>query len=206
MLMRKLAAKPQLRRRKPEGRGRFPAHEEDRLCLPLGSVGSLVRRCPPWTTGRPQNKQTNNKKMPLQAAQRRVPCNEERRDMYRCPACIASCIRPQESPRGVASLWASFLPQAVLCWLCMLCCVLSCALLCCPLCACACPSMKETDIRSRARVEILINTKSRARDQYYCQTSRSGVSNQRPNKSPSASWCRFCHPFSTTGQANRNSN
>ena len=25
-----------------KGRGRFPAHEEDRLCLPSGSVGSIL--------------------------------------------------------------------------------------------------------------------------------------------------------------------
>ena len=44
-------------------------------------------------------------------------------------------------------------------------------------------AMKETNVRSRARVEILINPKS-GRHKYYGQTSRSGVSNQRPKQKP----------------------
>ena len=66
--------------------------------------------------------------------------NEERPVMCRCPACIASCIRPRESPRGVASLVTVgyLFSSGCLCRLCTPCRVLSCAALCCPLCACAC--------------------------------------------------------------------
>ena len=46
-----------------KGRGRFPAHEEDRLCLPSGSVGSILGKATSTTdyrnTVNQTNKQTN---------------------------------------------------------------------------------------------------------------------------------------------------
>ena len=46
-----------------KGRGRFPAHEEDRLCLPTGSVGSFLGKATSttdyWNTVKQTNKQTN---------------------------------------------------------------------------------------------------------------------------------------------------
>ena len=46
-----------------KGRGRFPAHEEDRLCLPSGSVGSFLGKATSttdyWNTVNQTNKQTN---------------------------------------------------------------------------------------------------------------------------------------------------
>ena len=46
-----------------KGRGRFPAHEEDRLCLPSGSVGSILGKATSttdyWNTVNQTNKQTN---------------------------------------------------------------------------------------------------------------------------------------------------
>ena len=46
-----------------KGRGRFPAHEEDRLCLPSGSVGSILGKATSttdyWNTVKQTNKQTN---------------------------------------------------------------------------------------------------------------------------------------------------
>ena len=46
-----------------KGRGRFPAHEEDRLCLPSGSVGSFLGKATSTTdyqnTVNQTNKQTN---------------------------------------------------------------------------------------------------------------------------------------------------
>ena len=43
--------------------GRFPAHEEDRLCLPSGSVGSFLGKATSttdyWNTVKQTNKQTN---------------------------------------------------------------------------------------------------------------------------------------------------
>ena len=46
-----------------KGRGRFPAHEEDRLCLPTGSVGSILGKATSttdyWNTVNQTNKQTN---------------------------------------------------------------------------------------------------------------------------------------------------
>ena len=46
-----------------KGRGRFPAHEEDCLCLPSGSVGSILGKAMSatdfWNTVKPTNKQTN---------------------------------------------------------------------------------------------------------------------------------------------------
>ena len=46
-----------------KGRGRFPAHEEDRLCLPTGSVGSILGKATSttdfWNTVKQTNKQTN---------------------------------------------------------------------------------------------------------------------------------------------------
>ena len=46
-----------------KGRGRFPGHEEDRLCLPTGSVGSLLGKAMSttdyWNTVNQTNKQTN---------------------------------------------------------------------------------------------------------------------------------------------------
>ena len=47
-----------------KGRGRFPAHEEDRLCLPSGSAGSFLGKATSTTdyrsTVNQTNKQTNN--------------------------------------------------------------------------------------------------------------------------------------------------
>ena len=46
-----------------KGRGRFPAHEEDRVCLPSGSVGSILGKATSTTdyrnTVNQTNKQTN---------------------------------------------------------------------------------------------------------------------------------------------------
>ena len=46
-----------------KGRGRFPAHEEERLCLPTGSVGSILGKATSTTdyrnTVNQTNKQTN---------------------------------------------------------------------------------------------------------------------------------------------------
>ena len=46
-----------------KGRGRFPAHEEDRLCLPTGSVGSILGKATStadyWNTVKQTNKQTD---------------------------------------------------------------------------------------------------------------------------------------------------
>ena len=46
-----------------KGRGRFPAHEEERLCLPTGSVGSILGKATSttdfWNTVKQTNKQTN---------------------------------------------------------------------------------------------------------------------------------------------------
>ena len=46
-----------------KGRGRFPAHEEDRLCLPSGSVGSFLGKATSttdyWNTVNQTNEQTN---------------------------------------------------------------------------------------------------------------------------------------------------
>ena len=54
--------------------------------------------------------------------------------------------------------------------------------------------MKETNVRSRRRVEILINPKSGG-DQYYCKTSGPGVSNQRrPPPPPPARAQNISHP------------
>ena len=45
-----------------KGRGRFPAHEEDRVCLPSGSVGSILGKATSttdfWNTVKQTNKQT----------------------------------------------------------------------------------------------------------------------------------------------------
>ena len=45
-----------------KGRGRFPAHEEERLCLPTGSVGSILGKATSttdfWNTVKQTNKQT----------------------------------------------------------------------------------------------------------------------------------------------------
>ena len=45
-----------------KGRGRFPAHKEDRLCLPSGSVGSILGKATSttdyWNTVNQTNKQT----------------------------------------------------------------------------------------------------------------------------------------------------
>ena len=47
-----------------KGRGRFPAHEEERLCLPTGSVGSILGKATSttdyWNTVNQTNKQTNH--------------------------------------------------------------------------------------------------------------------------------------------------
>ena len=44
-----------------KGRGRFPAHEEDRVCLPSGSVGSILGKATSttdyWNTVNQTNKQ-----------------------------------------------------------------------------------------------------------------------------------------------------
>ena len=49
-----------------KGRGRFPAHEEDRLCLPSGSVGSILGKATSTTdyrnTVNQTNKQTNKRR------------------------------------------------------------------------------------------------------------------------------------------------
>ena len=46
-----------------KGRGRFPAHKEHRLCLPSGSVGSILGKVASttdyWNTVKQANKQTN---------------------------------------------------------------------------------------------------------------------------------------------------
>ena len=46
-----------------KGRGRFPAHEEEHLCLPTGSVGSILGKATSttdyWNTVKQTNKQTN---------------------------------------------------------------------------------------------------------------------------------------------------
>ena len=46
-----------------KGRGRLPAHEEDRVCLPSGSVGSILGKATSttdyWNTVNQTNKQTN---------------------------------------------------------------------------------------------------------------------------------------------------
>ena len=46
-----------------KGRGRFPAHEEDRVCLPSGSVGSILGKATSttdyWNTVNQTNKQSN---------------------------------------------------------------------------------------------------------------------------------------------------
>ena len=46
-----------------KGRGRFPAHEEDRLCLPTGSVGSFLGKVTSttdyWNTLKQTKKQKN---------------------------------------------------------------------------------------------------------------------------------------------------
>ena len=42
-----------------KGRGRFPAHEEDRLCLPSGSVGSILGKATSTTDDRNTVNQTN---------------------------------------------------------------------------------------------------------------------------------------------------
>ena len=48
-----------------KGRGRFPAHEEDRVCLPSGSVGSILGKAMSttdfWNTVNQTNKQTNKR-------------------------------------------------------------------------------------------------------------------------------------------------
>ena len=45
-----------------KGRGRFPAHKEDRVCLPSGSVGSILGKATSttdyWNTVNQTNKQT----------------------------------------------------------------------------------------------------------------------------------------------------
>ena len=45
-----------------KGRGRFPAHEEERLCLPTGSVGSILGKATSttdfWNTVKQTNKQS----------------------------------------------------------------------------------------------------------------------------------------------------
>ena len=47
-----------------KGRGRFPAHEEERLCLPTGSVGSILGKATSttdyWNTVNQTNKQTSS--------------------------------------------------------------------------------------------------------------------------------------------------
>ena len=52
-----------------KGRGRFPAHEEDRLCLPSGSVGSFLGKATSttdyWNTVNQTNKQTNKLCLPV---------------------------------------------------------------------------------------------------------------------------------------------
>ena len=48
-----------------KGRGRFPAHEEERLCLPTGSVGPILGKATSttdlWNTVKQTNKQTWSK-------------------------------------------------------------------------------------------------------------------------------------------------
>ena len=51
-----------------KGRGQFPAHEEDRLCLPSGSTGSILGKVMSttdyWNTMKQTNKQTNKQAVP----------------------------------------------------------------------------------------------------------------------------------------------
>ena len=51
-----------------KGRGRFPAHEEERLCLPTGSAGSILGKATSttdyWNTVNQTNKQTNKQTPP----------------------------------------------------------------------------------------------------------------------------------------------
>ena len=42
-----------------KGRGWFLAHEEDRICLPSGSVGKVTSTTDHWNTVKCTNKQTN---------------------------------------------------------------------------------------------------------------------------------------------------
>ena len=57
------APKQQIPRAPCKGRGRFPAHEEDRVCLPTGSAGSILGKATSttdfWNTVKQTNKQTN---------------------------------------------------------------------------------------------------------------------------------------------------
>ena len=46
-----------------KGRGWFPAHEEDRLCLPTGSVGSILGKATSTTDFWNTVKQTNKQKV-----------------------------------------------------------------------------------------------------------------------------------------------
>ena len=54
-----------------KGRGRFPAHEEDRVCLPSSSVGSILGKATSttdyWNTVKQTNKQTNKHRRPSAA-------------------------------------------------------------------------------------------------------------------------------------------
>ena len=47
-----------------KGRGRFPAHEEERLCLPTGSVGSILGKATSTTDYRNTVNQTNKQTNP----------------------------------------------------------------------------------------------------------------------------------------------
>ena len=51
-----------------KGRGRFLVHEEDRVCLPSGSVGSILGKVTSttdyWNTVKQTNKQTNKQAVP----------------------------------------------------------------------------------------------------------------------------------------------
>ena len=53
LCMRMRAPKQEIPLAPCKGRGRFPAHEEDRLCLPLDSVGPFLGKAVSITTGTP---------------------------------------------------------------------------------------------------------------------------------------------------------